>query len=147
MTFSLNQYLSDSLDQPSFDTVDGPFVVISRDAPDYSSAKPHKTNVAAIVVPIIVVVLLLMGIGFCVFRWKKTGRFPIIGGRGNSGGEGYGIRQSWSQRTGGVAGGAAGNDAKPAAGVELTDRDSWTPSSPQGRNVFREEVQRQERER
>jgi hypothetical protein len=73
---------------------------------------------------------------------------PILGALGSrktGGGEGYGIGQSRSQR----AGETVGTDRKVnAGGVELTDRDSWSPTgSPQGRNVFREEVSRQERER
>lgn len=74
---------------------------------------------------------------------------PILGSLGRRktrGGEGYGIGHSRSQRVGETA---AGTDRKVNAGeVELTDRDSWSPTgSPQARNVFREEVSRQERER
>ncbi|KAK4466828.1 hypothetical protein QBC42DRAFT_165854 [Cladorrhinum samala] len=84
---------------------------------------------------------------------------------------GYGVGKSKSQRTGTASGTTAvepGDDRGPygvgrddksetdigggGGGVELTDRDSWgtrrSPTSPssKGRNVFREELERQARE-
>jgi len=77
---------------------------------------------------------------------------PILGGRRRSGSGGYGVGQSRSQRVGVVpaGGGFGGNDKQgPNVGIQLTDRDSWSPTTPSqaaGRNVFREELRRQERQ-
>lgn len=155
MTLTLVQFETETSNE-AIDTADGPDVVITKDPQNYNSTSSvkHHTNVAAIVVPIIVVVVLIVLIGLCVFSWRRTGTIPVLGAlkrRSTAGGAGYGERQSRSQRVGAgadpaVVGPAPGT--KSAAGVELTDRDSWSPStSPRGQNVFREELQRQERQR
>jgi len=123
----------------------------------------------AISVPVAVVSLLVLGglIAFAFWGYKKNGHVPFIGGllgkrRGGGGGSsGYGVRKSYSERVGkrGVAGVEEGvttargvGDFKAGGGVELTDRESWSPTSPtsarlNGENVFRAEVERQERAR
>lgn len=74
---------------------------------------------------------------------------PVIGGLmkrrsgGGGGGAGYGVRQSRTERVGGGARGV-GED-KAGGGIQLTDRESWSPTA--GKNVFREELQRQQRQR
>lgn len=150
----------------------GPTVFITAEAGSGGSVTPggdgsgggRGTNVVAIAVPVVVVgVLLLLG-ALCFASWRKHGRLPLVGGavarRRSSGG--YGVRQSRSERTGGVDrggdaapgqwGGAGGADNKSETdvGIQLTDRDSWSPTgrSPGaapsgGRNVFREELDRQ----
>lgn len=142
--------------------VPGPTVIVTstpfEDPKD--STGDSKPNVVAIAVPIVVIVVFLALAGLCVWSWRRHGTVPVLGAlkrRSTGGGkQGYGIRQSRSERVGagpGVAPGAS--DKKAGVGVELTDRDSWSPStSPSGaggqgtgRNVFREELQRQERER
>lgn len=142
--------------------VPGPTVVVTSTPFEDSGGKgDDKPNVAAIAVPIVVIIVFLALAGLCVWSWRRNGTVPVLGAlkrRSTGGGEGYGIRQSRAQRVGG-GGGAGGGvpvvgggaDKKAVPSVELTDRDSWSPgtspSGPGGRNVFREELQRQERER
>jgi len=161
----------------------GPQIFISNKreafgAPNGGGGGPGSgwPNILTIVLPVVLVavIVLLLG-GFCFWSWRKRGTVPIVGAammkRRSSG---YGERQSRSQRVSGSGGGFAGSggfgvgaaagagrggrDVKgeDSIGVELTDRDSWSPTSPTsaklgsggpGRNVFREELQRQERER
>ncbi|KAJ9149187.1 hypothetical protein NKR19_g5743 [Coniochaeta hoffmannii] len=150
--------------------VSGPTVIVtsSEDSQADSGNTGHKTNVAAIAVPVIVVVVLVVLAGLCFFSWRRHGTVPVLGaltkrrstGIGGGGGQGYGVRQSRAERVGaggGATGGfaaaaAAGGDRKGAVGggVELVDRDSWSPdrtTAQPGRNVFREEMERQERVR
>lgn len=118
------------------------------------------TNVVAIAVPVVIVLVLLALTGLCVWSWRRHGTVPVLGAlrrrsTTGGGGQGYGIRQSRSQRVGDGPGEAVvGSDKKSGGvGIPLTDRDSWSPStSPAGpgggqRNVFREEMERQQRER
>jgi hypothetical protein len=154
ITLTLVQFETET-SNTAVDTADGPSVVITKDPQNYNPASGHKhhTNVVAIVVPIVVVVVLIGMIGLCVFSWRRTGTVPVLGAlkrRSTGGGAGYGERQSRSQRVGAGADPVVGATPglKSAAGVELTDRDSWSPStSPRGQNVFRAELQRQERQR
>ncbi|KHE80323.1 hypothetical protein GE21DRAFT_1218700 [Neurospora crassa] len=130
----------------------------------------------------IVFLLVLGGlIAFAVWGYRKKGAVPWVGGLfgtrrggpgGRGGGSGYGVRKSYSERVGGKRGAGAGvsgfeegmiatrgaGDNKGGGGggggggVELTDRDSWSPTSPTsarlgGVNVFRAEIERQERAR
>lgn len=140
--------------------VPGPTVVVTSTPFEDSGGKgDDKPNVAAIAVPIVVIIVFLALAGLCVWSWRRNGTVPVLGAlkrRSTGGGEGYGIRQSRAQRVGNGAGVSVvgvGADKKAAVvPVELTDRDSWSPtgtspSGPGGRNVFREELQRQERER
>ncbi|KAK3401688.1 hypothetical protein B0T20DRAFT_120680 [Sordaria brevicollis] len=125
----------------------------------------------AISVPVAIVSVLVLGglIAFAVWGYKKNGHVPFIGGLfgkrrgggGGGGGSGYGVRKSYSERVGkrdvagveeGVTRGAGDFKSGGGGGVELTDRESWSPTSPtsarlNGENVFRAEVERQERDR
>ncbi|KAJ4385923.1 hypothetical protein N0V85_007975 [Neurospora sp. IMI 360204] len=140
-----------------------------------SSPGLSKGKKIAISVPVAIVSLLVLGglIAFAVWGYRRNGTVPFVGGlfgkrRGpRSGGSGYGVRKSYSERVGGKRGaGAAGVEEGVVAtraagdnkgsggggGVELTDRESWSPTSPTsarlgGGNVFRAEVERQERDR
>lgn len=102
----------------------------------------------AIALPVVIAVVLLGLAGFCFWSWRRHGRLPLIGAlasRRQS--QGYGVRKSHSQRTGAAAGlsvgtGAGAARAKGGAGIQLTPRESWSPT--QGRNVFREEIRRQD---
>ncbi|KAK3332850.1 hypothetical protein B0T19DRAFT_112435 [Cercophora scortea] len=126
----------------------------SSSTPD-SSSDSH-VNAAAIAVPVILAVIILLVGGLCFRSWRKTGVVPLIGGAASRRQSGYGERRSRSER---VGGGVVVGDDKPGAGIQLTDRDSWSPTAPshirlgsdavgQGRtNVFREEVERQQRQR
>ncbi|TPX11785.1 uncharacterized protein E0L32_007522 [Thyridium curvatum] len=136
----------------------GPSVFIVP-APSPPSSGP---GTAAIVVIVVVVVAALLVAALLAWSWRARGHpFALCMGRGlrrrsmgggvRGSGQGYGVRKSHAERTAGVA--AAAPDPDPdskARGVELTDRESWSPTQGGGgggRNVFREEVQRQENER
>jgi len=155
VTFSL-VYFQD-LYGNEVETVPGPTVIVTS-TPLEEGHHKSKTNVVAIAVPIVIVVVFLILAGLCVWSWRRHGTVPVLGALKRrstvGGGQGYGIRQSAAQRTGGAAppvvGGAGTGDKKTGGvGVELTDRDSWSPTgtSPRGGNVFREEMERQQRER
>ncbi|KAK4222039.1 hypothetical protein QBC38DRAFT_490795 [Podospora fimiseda] len=145
-------------------TIPGPTVFISSPLPKEKESS-KGINIIAIAVPLIIVLLLLALLGFCFIKWRKTGQIPFVGAvvkRTRRASTGYGIGKSKSQRIGNAGVTAAPGDRGPyntaggrgldketavEGGVELTDRDSWgSPTSPKGRNVFREEVERQERE-
>lgn len=107
-------------------------------------------SAVVIAVPVVVGLVVLALVGFCVWSWRRTGTWPLVGalgGKGNRRSGGYGERQSRSERVGGAAVGGLGTDkAAPNVGIQLTDRDSWSPTGTgNSRNVFREEVQRQQR--
>ncbi|KAK1775376.1 hypothetical protein QBC45DRAFT_245547 [Copromyces sp. CBS 386.78] len=130
-----------------------------------------KGKKIAISIPVAIVSLLVLGglIAFAVWGYRKNGTVPFVGGlfgkrRGGpggrgGGGSGYGVRKSYSERVGkkgmvGVEEGIVTNTKSGGGGgFELTDRESWSPTSPTSArlggepNVFRAEVQRQERAR
>jgi hypothetical protein len=140
--------------------IQGPTVIVTSTPfqDPNGNTNDNKPNVVAIAVPIVVIIVFLALAGLCVWSWRRHGTVPVLGAlkrrSTGGGGQGYGVRQSRSQRVGADPA-VVGSDKKAAVGVELTDRDSWSPStSPSGpggqgtgRNVFREELQRQERER
>jgi hypothetical protein len=175
LTLSLASY-EDAYSLDVDDDIPGPTVIVSAasssSADDPSSeggsstgggrggGGGHKTNAAAIAVPIVVILVVLGLAGFCFRSWRKHGSVPLVSAmkrRSTGGGQGYGVRQSRSERVGaatagGGGAGVAGVDKEVGGGgVELTDRDSWSPapgsSPPGGRNVFREEMDRQQRTR
>jgi hypothetical protein len=147
----------------SVEEIPGPTVIVtSTPFEDGSnSGSDDKPNVVAIAVPIVIIIVFLALAALCVWSWRRHGTVPVLGAlrrrsTAGAGGQGYGIRQSRSQRIGAGAGpdpAVVGSDKKTGVGIQLTDRDSWSPStSPSGpgggqRNVFREEMERQERER
>ncbi|KAK0742721.1 hypothetical protein B0T18DRAFT_168872 [Schizothecium vesticola] len=152
------------LQEDAVDTVDdkddvrlweGPSAVIvegSPPPPSTGEGKKGGVNIAAVVVPVVVGVLVAMAVGVCCWSWKRKGTVPVLGGLmkrrsgGGGGGAGYGVRQSRSERVGGGARGVG--DDKAGGGIQLTDRESWSPTAPTaGKNVFREELQRQQRQR
>ncbi|KAK3987115.1 hypothetical protein QBC44DRAFT_128853 [Cladorrhinum sp. PSN332] len=160
VTFSLSYSDNDSPDPNDVITITGPTVFIASSPREKKSG--GGVNIIAIAVPVIIVSLLLALLGFCFVKWKRTGSVPFVGGAMRRRSTGYGVGKSRSQRVGGDNAGvvappgdrgpyAGGNglDKETAVegGVELTDRDSWgSPTSSKGRNLFREEVERQERE-
>ncbi|KAK3315867.1 hypothetical protein B0H66DRAFT_604176 [Apodospora peruviana] len=136
----------------NWETQVGPTVIITEKGigPDPNDGRTH---VVAIVVPVVIVLVLVALGGFCFWSWRRHGSLPIVGkmmNRRGGGGAGYGIRQSQAQRVpgggglaGGYMGGGMGTDKPaPGVGIQLTDRNSWSPTS--GRNVFREEIRRQQ---
>ncbi|KAK4677499.1 hypothetical protein QC764_404840 [Podospora pseudoanserina] len=135
-------------------TVSGPTVNVFSSDPNpepSASGDGNGTNHLAIVLPIVIIAILIGLAGFCFLFRRRKGRWPVIGERARSSGSGYtgqgGRRVQEDQVGGGVVTGD--NKSETNIGVELTDRDSWSPTSPnspsRGRNVFREEVERQER--
>jgi hypothetical protein len=137
--------------------------------PDYNpddDLKNNTPNLVNIAVPVVVVGTFLLITLLCFLSWRRTGVLPLIGirvgkraGGGTSGGRrsGYGVRQSRAERVGqhqdaaaaaGVGAGVwrADNKSETDVGIQLTDRESWSPTGRgPGRNVFREEVERQAR--
>ena len=129
-------------------------------------------NPAVIVVPLAVFVLLVvLAAALCLIHQRRHGKLPLIGrataaARGRSG-QGYGVRKSRAERTGsrdlgigmgmgmgmGPRGGRGNVDNKSETDVgwiPLEDRDSWSSQPPPaaatpGKNVFREELERQAR--
>ncbi|KAK4237812.1 hypothetical protein C8A03DRAFT_15694 [Achaetomium macrosporum] len=123
-----------------------------------------STHAAAIAVPVVIAAVLALLAAFSAVSWRRTGHVPLIGGlaaqmKKRRGASGYGVRQSRSERVGSSygagavwAGNRGGGDSKSETNVDiqLTDRDSWSPTAggggaTGGRNVFREEVERQAR--
>lgn len=139
--------------------VPGPtvLVVASTAAQEAGSGAAARPNAAAIAVPVVALVVVLPLAALAVRSWRRRrgDAGPVLGAPG--GRHGYGVRQNRARRAaagGEIVVGRGPVDDKKAGGVagavELTDRDSWSPAtSPagDGRNVFREEVERQERER
>ncbi|KAK3381082.1 hypothetical protein B0H63DRAFT_196166 [Podospora didyma] len=172
-----------TVDNPDdFQEVPGVTVLVSNNGEETLKKSPawmgagSGPNVVAIVVPVVIALVVLLFAGFCFWSWRRHGTVPLVGAVGGKlarrRSSGYGVRKSRSERMGEPAtptrGGAGAID------VKLTDRDSWSPTSPsqahayggggdargpyssnassapaagQGRNIFREELQRQERQR
>ena len=136
--------------------VDGPSITITETKSTGGDGGGGGGGVSAVTVavPVVIVAVLLILGGMCFWSWRRHGTLPLVGSLGRrqrrtSGSQGYGIRQSRSQRVGGngVGDGVTSDKNRPDAGIQLTDRDSWSPTGgggAQGRNVFREEVQRQQ---
>ncbi|KAK0707281.1 hypothetical protein B0H67DRAFT_556009 [Lasiosphaeris hirsuta] len=137
--------------------VKGPTVFITDGhAP---GARTHGPNPAVIAVPVVLAVAVLLLGGFCCWSWRRHGTVPVVGALGRKmqrRSSGYGVRKSHAERTGaapgvgagGLAGVAVVSSDKPNVGIQLTDRDSWSPTGTgNSRNVFREELQRQARDR
>lgn len=147
---------------------EGPTVTITRDQMLVDNGLPKGAgggagSLAVLIAVPVVVALLVLGLGgFCLWSWRRKGVVPgaaAIGAlkrRSTAGGGGYGERRSRSERAAGQQqqqGSAAPRPAGPDdqlpddkfPGIQLTDRDSWSPTSPSsGRNVFQEEIRRQE---
>lgn len=174
--FTIFSFPSDFLKKRAADTLDVTFSLLFRDGQDdvrdigptihvreepAAAARGTAALLPIIILPAILGAMLLGTAVFCVWSYRRNKRVPTgrgirawLGGLGRRGGGGYGVRQSHSQRTSARMSGGMGT-ADPVkketnVGVELTDRDSWSPTSPTspggGRNVFREEVARQERD-
>ena len=111
----------------------GPNITISGVA-DVSSGGGHP-NTVAIAVPVVIGLVAILFAGLCFWSWRRHGHVLCFGQRKS---QGYGERQSRSQRTEA----ASADPTDKSRGIQLTDRESWSPT--QGRNVFREEIQRQE---
>jgi len=133
----------------------GPTVYVTY-PPKLSPAKSGGggPSVIAIAVPVVIAVVVLLLGGLCFWSWKRHGTVPLVGslGKVRRQSSGYGVRKSASERVGrGVGGGGFGvpsDKPGPNINIQLTDRDSWSPTGTgNSRNVFREEVQRQERQR
>ncbi|KAK3350336.1 hypothetical protein B0T25DRAFT_459110 [Lasiosphaeria hispida] len=136
--------------------IKGPTVFIT----DGTSFRSHHVpNPVVIAVPVVLAVAVLLLGGFCFWSWRRHGTVPVVGALGKKmqrRSSGYGVRKSHAERTGaapgvgaGGLGGAGGvNSDKPNVGIQLTDRDSWSPTGTgNSRNVFREELQRQAMDR
>lgn len=138
----------------------GPTVYVVRESAVPVDRAASGVNAIAVAVPVAIGSVILFAIIFFFWRWRQGKGMPFGAFKRRSTAQGYGVRQSRSERVGGGGlGGTGVPDDKPApsVGIQLTDRDSWSPTSPtaprlggndsqQGRNVFREELRRQERQ-
>lgn len=118
----------------------GPSIIISKSAPSYdvspeNSSENHGRTIA-IAVSVMVSAVSLVLVAFVVWSWKRHGHVFGIGGRGRKN------RQD-PKRTSSRS--TFGWPEDKNREVELTHRESWSPT--QGRNVFRDEIQRQEMQR
>ncbi|KAK4108870.1 hypothetical protein N656DRAFT_783829 [Canariomyces notabilis] len=170
LTFTLVQNDTSTPEGNDIRTYGGPTVYLTPSSsptgmgPSGSGGTPTNT-IVAIAVPVVVITILLLFSGLCFLSYRRHGTIPLLstlrkrrptvgGGIGGGGGAGYGVRQSRAERMG--TGAALPGDNKSetdVGGVELTDRDSWSPTytarsaaggEGRGRNVFREELARQE---
>jgi hypothetical protein len=123
----------------------------------------------AIAVPAAIVLVLLLLLTVCCISYRRHGTLPLLrtlrrtsqlsgggaagrdGGREGRAGRSVSGRQ-WAGAGAAVRGGGGGDDkSEMDVGIQLTDRDSWSPTGRSaaagggGRNVFREEVERQAR--
>jgi len=148
VTFSLMQDDTSTEQENDVLPIEGPTVYVMY-PPPLVPVKGNGPSVIAIAVPgaVGVVVLLLAGLSF--WSWRRHGTVPLAGalGKVRRRSSGYGVRKSASERVGrGV--GASSDKTRPNINIQLTDRDSWSPTGTgNNRNVFREEMQRQERQR
>lgn len=145
--------------------LDGPEVIIAPESqsPHHDNGGGDKRYAVAIAVPIIVVIVLLGLGGFCFWSWRRHGVLPVVGSRRSSGGQSRAQGIGPGDAVGGGGGRGIGRGGigpgshqsdKPGQtnfGIQLTDRDSWSPTTASGpgggRNVFREELRRQEQQR
>ncbi len=164
MTLQLAEFDLDTEEDNDHEPVIGPTVLIVRGPPPAQNSGSgggtgKSVPVVAIAVPVVIAVVLLILGTFCVWSWKRHGTVPLVGaalGKGKRSSQGYGVRQSRSDRVGGgggAGGGAAGFDLGSSdkqgganVGIQLTDRESWSPTGTGSRNVFREELERQQRQ-
>lgn len=121
-------------------TLKGPEVIVVN--ADISLGQPQAssgahTNPAAIAVPI-VVGLALIAAG--IFLWRKNKQKIIIAGIRRRSSQGYGVGKSRSER-------ARIGSIRSARTATSTQPPLSPPSPTLGRNVFREEVRRQDKER
>ncbi|KAI0128354.1 hypothetical protein BJ170DRAFT_324569 [Xylariales sp. AK1849] len=100
---------------------------------DGSSDSP---NLVAIIVPTVLGVLVLMAIGFYLVMKRRNPGWKLrqMVGMGKS--DGYGSRKSRAERSAGTMGAGTGT------GVQMADMSISKPED--GRNVFREEMRRQD---
>ncbi|ETS76787.1 hypothetical protein PFICI_12174 [Pestalotiopsis fici W106-1] len=89
-------------------------------------------NLAAIIVPVVVGVLLLMAIAGFLFKKRRNPDWKLRDMFGVGSKDGYGSRKSRAERSLGAG----------AVGVQMGDMEVSRPQD--GRNVFREEMQRQQ---
>lgn len=166
------KYIYKSQDSSDFNEIrgNGPRVTITRDSmlPPASPSGTGGPLSLLIAVPVVFALLLALVGGYCCWSYRRKGVIPGAaavarlrrrsaagGGRGS---QGYGVGQSRSERT--VARDVGPGDSFRAhqqpddktggPGIQLTSRESWSPTSPtspSGRNVFREEIRRQEGQR
>ncbi|TLD30372.1 hypothetical protein PspLS_02660 [Pyricularia sp. CBS 133598] len=167
------KYNYQSHDSSDFNEIrgNGPRVVITNDVMwpvhNASSNRSPGSLPTVVVVPIVVVLVVAIGI-YCFWSYRKKATVPLAAafanlkqrlGRGH-GSQGYGVRKSRPQRTGtanptqdveALRVAARGDSFRvnyqpedKTPGIQLTSSDSWSPTSTSGRNVFREEIQRQD---
>jgi hypothetical protein len=157
VSLSMLQDDTSTSDENDAQVIPGPTVYVKYPPPLVPIKSGNGPSVVAIAVPVVIAVVLLLLAGLCFWSWRRHGTVPLVGslGKVRRRSSGYGVRKSASERVGrgakGVGGGAFGvpsDKPGPNINIQLTDRDSWSPTGTGNmRNVFREEMQRQERQR
>ena len=123
-------------------TLNGPKIWVVR--ADISINQPQESRSSGGVNPAAIAVPVVLGLAAVAaglyFLWRRNKQKLILAGIRRRSSQGYGVGKSHSQRT------RTGTD-KSIADIQLHESPtSPTPSTP-GRNVFQEELRRQERER
>ncbi|KAI1341953.1 hypothetical protein F5Y15DRAFT_328636 [Xylariaceae sp. FL0016] len=135
----------EALEEGALLSVEGPVVAVVMGADVKEGPGGSPNNALAIALPVVLIsVALVIGTWLCMrkrsgIRTEELGAAPHWPGHGHGRvgkGSGYGVGQSWGQRTGKRA---------EDAGIQL--RDSPTSPTYGETNVFREELRRQEAQR
>ncbi len=146
VTFYLAYNTSASEGDGNLLRIGGPSVLVSQSPPPTVRHGPAAGTVAGIVVAVVLSIFAVLLSAFCVWSYRHHGRLPCIGAlvskRASSfSAKGYGVRQSYGDRTGSGAWAAGGQGAFAQPLPTLT---SASPGG--GGNVFRAELKRQEEE-
>lgn len=128
----------------------GPTVVITASTLSPSSSSGHHVSALAVALPVVLGIAALVILGFCAWSWRRYGRvLPCCGGETRT--------VSFLKQTGmdvssvavpsAAVGGSGKAEPATATDIQLTDRDSWSPTrGTTTTNGFRAELKRQEEE-
>ncbi len=135
----------------------GPTVYVT--SPNASQAPSGSSGVSAVViaVPIVVGLLVLATAVLVLLRYRRASGRPlrIFGTGPKPGSSSYGDRNARPEQVDPNFATRFAKGDKPSPDIQLTDRDSWSPTTlnaaytggnerDQGRNIFRDELRRQE---
>ncbi|EFX05693.1 hypothetical protein CMQ_3762 [Grosmannia clavigera kw1407] len=134
----------------------GPAVVIT--SAKHSLSSGHHVSALAVALPVVLGLAAIVLLCFCAWSWRRYGRvLPCCGGGGRRDAAGNQNTRTTSflqqQPRMGVStvvshdavGGSGKAEPAAATDIQLTDRDSWSPTHGTT-NVFRAELRRQEAE-
>ena len=134
----------------------GPTVHVATPNPSQGSSGSSGVSPVVIAIPIVVGLLVLATAVLVLLRYRRASGRPLrIFGIGPKRGSSYGDRNARPEQVDPNFAQRFAKGDKPSPDIQLTDRDSWSPTTlnaaytggnghEQGRNLFREELQRQE---